>query len=50
MDGGQLVDVTLPRGYAKWRLIDHAGGHFWAKPSSHKRGEPHHIARFGVRV
>ncbi len=31
MDTHQLLDVTLPRGYTKYQLIDHAGDHFWTR-------------------
>jgi hypothetical protein len=49
MDHGELVDVTLPRGYSKYRIIDHAGDHFWAQLWPVARGETQRIARFTAR-
>lgn len=32
MDSGEFNDIRLPRGYTKFRIIDHAGDYFWAEP------------------
>ncbi|KQO81189.1 hypothetical protein [Rhizobium sp. Leaf262] len=46
MDSGALVDVNLPRGFSKYRLIDQAGDHFWAELWPIPRGDARRIARF----
>lgn len=42
----QLIEVALPRGYAKHRLVDHAGDWFWAERNI--QGESRRIARLRV--
>lgn len=46
LDTGQLIDITLPRGYTKWTVIDHAGSVFWAKLEGRPTAEPNLYARF----
>lgn len=29
LDSGDLVEFSLPRGYTKFRFVDHNGGYFW---------------------
>lgn len=49
MDRGELVDVRLPRGFSKYRLIDHAGNHVWAELWPVEQGAQKRIARFTAR-
>lgn len=43
MERGKLVNIVLPRGYTKYDILDHAGGHFWAELRD--PGKPHRLAR-----
>lgn len=29
LDSGDLIELSLPRGYTKFRFVDHNGGYFW---------------------
>lgn len=44
MDTGELVDVSFPRGYTKFRITDHAGAYFWAV--FEEKDAPYRFARF----
>lgn len=48
MDSGQLIEAKLPRGFSKYRLIDHAGDHFWAELWPVAQGETKRFACFGI--
>ncbi|MGX4585663.1 hypothetical protein [Paenibacillus chitinolyticus] len=47
MEQGELVDIHLPRGYAKYNVMDHAGGYFWAE--LREPGKSHRFVRFRLQ-
>ncbi|CDZ64298.1 hypothetical protein [Neorhizobium galegae] len=49
LDSAELIDLKLPRGFSKYRLIDHAGDHFWAELWPVAQGGTQRFARFGIR-
>lgn len=43
MDSGAMIDIRLPRGFTKFRIIDHAGEYFWAEPKDHSRDTQRYV-------
>lgn len=48
MDKSELIEVVMPRGYTKFRIVDHAGDHFWADLHEGGKSASHRLASFCV--